>query len=115
MDTEPNAGVGNRLVATDWRSPYAGPAFEEMHKNLACLNNLGYRQGRPQEEVDGLTISVELLTAASVIIAGSPSPHDAYAEYHTDGGTIQFKQNMFYKEFAFHKMELIFLLTNLPC
>ena len=112
--TEANAGVGNRLVATDWRSPYAGPAFEEMHRNLAYLQNLGYRQGRPQEDVDGLNISVDLLTAASVIIAGSPSPHDADAVYHTDGGTIEFKQNMFYSLQSHSEQHQTIMMTYAP-
>ena len=88
--------------------------FEEMHRNLAYLKNLGYRQGRPQEDVDGLNISVDLLTAASVIIAGSPSPHDADAVYHTDGGTIEFKQNMFYSLQSHSEQHQTIMMTYAP-
>ena len=107
-------GVGNRLVATDWKSPDAGPALAEMQQNIADLNNLGYRQALPHQNVDGMNISTDLLTAASVIIAGSPSPHDVDDNYHDECGTRRFKQNMFYSLQSYSKPHQALFLTYAP-
>lgn len=96
----PAQGLACCLVPIDMTSPDPCTlAGGQLANRMKLLIRAGCRYHHPMQQVSALTVSRNLLQAASVVVAGSPTNRDSENNVASDdskSGSVRFKEEAFY-------------------